>query len=279
MGFLSDIFGGGGDEVPFIPPSPQERALTSSLADLSQQGIDLAGSQQQLSSQLLPLFLENIGLQGQFGEGGALTGLSRAPLSEQQQRIQGLTGEIEQGFLERTRAALAGELPVNPALLSDLERQETDLRNTLRKQLGTGFETSSPGIEALARFQEGRTGALESARRGDLTLGEQLGIARQQQNLATQQIGLGNMLGLNTFQGGALSALQGAAGIGSTTLSQMLQGRGLQQGVANANAQLSQQSSAGLGSLFGTLLTAPLGGTALGSIGGAIGGVFGPSFP
>src|SRR3990172_2008136 len=93
-----------------------------------------------------------------------------------------LRSQIEKGFLERTQAALAGQLPVNPALLSDLAENERTLRETLRRQLGPGFETSSPGIESLGEFGQRRSELLESARRGDLTLAEQLGISRQQAN-------------------------------------------------------------------------------------------------
>jgi len=93
-----------------------------------------------------------------------------------------LRDDIERGLLERTQAALRGELPVNPALLSDLETQERALREQLQAQLGPGFETSSAGIEALDEFATFKNELLEGARRADLTLAEQLGIQRERAN-------------------------------------------------------------------------------------------------
>lgn len=79
-----------------------------------------------------------------------------------------LRQQNEQLLLERQNAALRGELPVSPALLRDLEDQEATLRETLLQQLGPGFETSTPGIEALANFRERRDAILEATRRDDI---------------------------------------------------------------------------------------------------------------
>lgn len=82
--------------------------------------------------------------------------------------------EIEQLQLDRSIAALRGELPVDPALLRDLDEQEQKLRDQLRKQLGTGFETSTPGIEALSEFGNRRSEILERVRRGDIEAADRL---------------------------------------------------------------------------------------------------------
>jgi hypothetical protein len=94
---------------------------------------------------------------------------------------------IREGFISRTEAALAGDLPVNPALLRDLEQREALLGENLRRSLGPDFATSTPGQNALNAFERERTIALEGARRSDLTMAEQLGIQREQ-NLRGQQL-------------------------------------------------------------------------------------------
>ena len=168
----------GGVKVP--GPSAAERALQQQQAALLRMQQDILVRQEREQRVLNPLLLEAAGIQAEFGPEGELISAQRAedPLAERRR-------EIEEGFLERTEAALAGELPVNPALLRDLGEQEATLRERLRQQLGPGFETSTPGIEALGEFGQRREELLEGARRGDLTLGEQLSLARQQAQEAT----------------------------------------------------------------------------------------------
>jgi hypothetical protein len=79
-----------------------------------------------------------------------------------------LREENEQLLLERQNTALRGELPVSPALLSELDAQEEELHASLLENLGEGYETSTPGIEALAKFGEHRNVVLEAARRDDI---------------------------------------------------------------------------------------------------------------
>jgi hypothetical protein len=93
----------------------------------------------------------------------AVVGLTRADDPARDMRE-----ENEQLLLERQNAALRGELPVSPALLSDLDQQEEDLRASLMENLGTGYETSTPGIEAMAKFGEHRNAILEATRRDDI---------------------------------------------------------------------------------------------------------------
>ena len=50
-----------------------------------------------------------------------------------------------------------------------------ELDRTMRRDIGPGWETSTPGIQALANFNQRKTETLDAARRGDLTLATQLG--------------------------------------------------------------------------------------------------------
>ncbi len=104
--------------------------------------------------------------------------LDDTPRTLDEQAIVGLTRtadpardlreQNELALLERQGAALRGELPVNPGLLSDLDQQEEDLRASLLENLGTGFETSTPGIEALSEFGERKAAILDASRRDDI---------------------------------------------------------------------------------------------------------------
>ena len=94
------------------------------------------------------------------------------------ERINPLEEEVETLSLERTLAALKGELPINPSLTREIDEQEELLREDLRRQLGPGFETSTPGRNALDKFFRDKEEILEGARRADLTNSESLSLAR-----------------------------------------------------------------------------------------------------
>lgn len=136
---------------------------------------------------------------------------------------ESLREENERLLLERQNSALRGELPVSPGLLSDLDQQEEDLRASLLENLGTGYETSSPGIEALAEFGERRTAIEEAARRDDMAtaggLANQMGGFLQSINssrfgstMAVGQMpfqGSSNLLNIANSAGGPLQYMQG----------------------------------------------------------------------
>lgn len=80
----------------------------------------------------------------------------------------GTTGEISKNFAERTLAAQRGELPVDPALMRDLEQSKVDLENRLYKELGSGYATSEPGKRALLDWEKRRDELLYTARSTDM---------------------------------------------------------------------------------------------------------------
>lgn len=139
---------------------------------------------------------------------GDITSLSRVETP-----AENLREENEQLLLERQNSALRGELPVNPALLSSLDEQEEELKASLLENLGTGFETSTPGIEALANFEEKKQAILEASRRDDIASAG---------GLANELGGFMQGLTTNRFNqtGSVLNAGFGAA----TNLSQIVQG-------------------------------------------------------
>jgi hypothetical protein len=292
---------GGNTNVEAPQPSPEERALQGEQLTILREQRDLTqlllpatlrlsgfepefGQIQNPEFQALQNQLEFLESGRSGGPGGIATDEQRqAEIQRVRGQLEGLsptiqstsiTGvtqiedpnrplreEIETGFLERTRAALAGELPVNPALLRELGEQEETLRESLRKQLGTGFETSSPGIEALATQRQRSEELIEGARRGDLTLAEQLGIARQSSNEQSINQLLARVGGAANFQNPLISQFGSAL--------QPFQFNRQQQFQANAaNAQLSAQSQQGIGQFLGLAAGAGIGFAAGGPVGG-----------
>lgn len=194
--------------------------------------------------------------------------------------------EIEGLLNERTLKALRGELEVDPALERDLREQKETLQGRLQQQLGAGFETSTPGIEALQRFDESAEILRSQARRGELTLSEQLSLARQGADIAQGGSGMaatqaripgidplnaggfafgtsqGAMQNQGTLRQVLASPLGIAGGLGQVAsgfqmpIGTMQQNRQMEMNANIVNAQNSMSMMGGIGSLFGSIFGA-----------------------
>lgn len=172
--------GGGGAKVP--EPTPEERQLQQAQANLLNIQTQMITQQQEQNAVLLPFLAQQEGYDVTLNDKGMITGITKRPdpLKDQNDEITGLLNE-------RSLKALRGELPVDPALENELKGQEEQLRERLVAQFGPGYETSSVGIETLGDFFTNSEAMREGARTGQLTLAEQLGLTRQQQDIFARQ--------------------------------------------------------------------------------------------
>lgn len=174
MSWVSDFF------KPDVPKeSPELRALTKEVTELARQNRSMIEQQAEENRLFTQFFAQQEGFDVDIDPvTGAITGIREisTPERERDKEIRGL-------MQERSLAALKGELPVDPALERSLKEQETELRNRLVQQFGPGYETSSAGIETLGEFYRTSEGLREGARTGQLTLAEQLGLTREQQEM------------------------------------------------------------------------------------------------
>lgn len=137
---------------------PEERAALgqqqNALNDSRQQILRVLQQQNLLTPQLLSSLGFTQGPNGQITDQGAQGGTMAEVFASgpEQQRINSL-------LRQRQINALQGNAPVDPGLERNLGLQEQTLRNQLRSQLGTGYETSSPGMQALADFNQRATEA------------------------------------------------------------------------------------------------------------------------
>jgi hypothetical protein len=171
---------GGGVKVP--GPSAEEKALQKSQSELLNLQTEILKQQRQQQAVLLPFLAEQEGFQVETDQFGNVTKISKTPTE-----LENMRKDLETQLTKRSLDALAGNLPVSPGLERDLGKQEQTLREKLGAQLGPGFETSTPGIEALAKQRESADVLREGARTAQLTLAEQLGITRQQQDQFSRQ--------------------------------------------------------------------------------------------
>lgn len=171
--------GGGGSKAP--EPSEEERALQREQANI------LRMQQQQLTRQqkqydiLAPILYKELGYAPQYDSEGNLLGLN--PIASEEDALR---KEINLKYLQREKAALAGELPVNPGLLSDLAERDQELEQQFVKDYGSVSDArrSSGGQQMLAKWNAQKASVLDAARRGDIQMASQLGLQRDQANLS-----------------------------------------------------------------------------------------------
>lgn len=234
----------GEDEPPFREPTAQETRLT----DLQIQGIEEARAREQATT---PFILAMLGKQAgfipRFDQQGNVVGLDPVEATEAEQRQK----EIQKGFEERTLAGLAGEIEIDPLVTREYDFAREDLKESLLKQLGPGYETSTPGQAGLERFESGRLATLGQLARGELGASEGRALARSGQQERTAQLNLANLFGLEGL----------GAGIGSRAgnLSNILAGEralGTQYDIATNQPEGAMKALfGGAGSGVGAYLT------------------------
>jgi hypothetical protein len=150
--------------------------------------------------------------------------------------LQGLTGRLGGGLdslgnvtnrNERVASqaannllnVLRGNITLPSFMQQDLQRAQRELEDRLRRNLGTGYETSTPGIDALMQLERLRSGVLDEFRQQELQrLGSLLGQSDTSLINAAQVGGslgstLGNLLSAsaNISSQAAQTPLQAAA--------------------------------------------------------------------
>jgi hypothetical protein len=197
-----------------------QTALQGQLLEYQQSQL----AQEQERQRLQPLLYEASGVKPIYDEAGKITGFSLTPEAQARK-------DYENQLLEHQRKALAGELPVDPTLERALTEGEQQLRAQLQAQLGTDYETSSPGIQALEEYRKRAAEARATVAHGQLTSGQQLLQTQTQMNqeqMARATRGGTGLIGNYGFQpvsfggqvqaGGMPNALGTYQGIGGNLL-------------------------------------------------------------
>jgi hypothetical protein len=124
--------------------------------------------------------------------------------TELQQQQEG----VQRGLLERQQQALAGELPVSPALEQDLARQQGLMEEQISR---TGRRGGTLGLRQRSNFEQRAGLVREEARRGLITglTGSSLGFAQLGGQQAGQQFG--QLQGVGGAAQGTMGLLGAAA--------------------------------------------------------------------
>jgi hypothetical protein len=137
---------------------------------------------------------------------------------------------------DRQLKALKGELPVDPRFEADRADARASFGELMQRNLGPGWETSTPGIDAMTAFDAETEGLRYGIRTGEMTTADALARGRQAQTFGgIFQSGQADLPFINTGTS--------VAGGFSGPLSNLLQNRGLQAqtNIANATNRSTQQ--------------------------------------
>lgn len=236
----------GGSNISFPGESPQEQQLREEQVQLLRQQRDVLSEQMRQQNLLAPMLFNAAGITPVYGQNPNdpndlkyVVGFEESP-----DPLKARQEEVASKLLDRQLAALKGDLPVNPALMRELDTQEAKLNETLRKNLGPGYATSTAGGNKLDQFGRFRSDTLEAARRGDLSLAEQLGLARENANSQNINQLLARATGINNNPLAVAQGFGQAASGYTAPLSQLLAVRqGRMQGTA-MREQMNQAETA-----------------------------------
>lgn len=259
-----------GPDSPSVPePTAEEQALQQEQAELLRMQREELEQQSSLRDALIPELAQEMGFSAVM-EDGEVVGFEPTEMGQQRR-------ELQSELLDRQLMALRGELPESPALERDIREQETALRERLRSKLGPGFETSTPGLEAIGEMQEKALIARDAARRGDLTTASNI---MQGMRAGTSQR-VGDLFGVTGATTGFGSL---AGGFGRAQLpfqdqrsAEFNAAQSRQQAQANQTRAFSS-AGAGVGALAAGSVSGGLGAPAGAAIGGATGTLLGTVF-
>lgn len=244
----------GGSSINIPGPSPEEQALQKLQLEILQEERSQASEQLRVQNLLLPVLFGELNINPVLDESGKIIGFDKTQTPEDLKKQ-----DVQSRLLDRTLAALKGELPVNPALLTQLDKEEQTLNETFRKSGGPDYQSGTPFQTAFDEFSRRKSDILEASRRGDLTLGEALSLSRENQSsqLVNQLFGLTTGFGQSSVP--FINSLgQTAAGL-QGPLNLLFQNRNAQLQANIASAQFDPMLA-----LF----------NALGSAGGTAAGLF-----
>jgi hypothetical protein len=201
--------------------------------------------------------------------GGQAAGLAGGTMG-QYGALMGNNIPIQQAIANEIMGIQAGNLDVDPAMVQQFGQQEQLLNEQLRRQLGPDYATSSAGIEALGRFQQGRQAALGQAnynrlqslvgmQQGGLQnlTGQGINFGQYGAGIQGQQFGQGQQMGTLFGQNAmdmynqAMGLRTGQLGGAGQMLNQAGQIQGLYAGIPQTMGQFGQAMSGQAGAAVG----------------------------
>lgn len=246
----------GKGEVKAPAPTPEEKSLQAQQTALLQAQANILQKGQKEQELLAPVLYKQLGITPKYDASGTIIGYDETP-----DESQTLAKQAQTELYKRALAAAKGELPTDPGLVQNLDKQEAVLRESLTRSLGPDYLASTGGSKAIGDFLEKKNNIIEAARRGDLTTAEGLALSASQTGSNIVGNTVGNVLGLSSGQAMNFAQAYGGNAAGYTNpLSILQQNRNmtLQAKLASAQNDPTAALLGGVGQLAGTLGSAAI---------------------
>ena len=127
-------------------------------------------------AELEPFLLEAIGFRKD--EEGNFVKMTDEERYERMSDLEKLQYDNAKLLAEREKMALEGKLPISPAMEENLAQQRSDMEGILSQKLGTDWQTTTAGIQAMGEFDRNAELMREEARRGMISEGVGLNLAQ-----------------------------------------------------------------------------------------------------
>ena len=235
--------GGGGTSVSYPKPTEQEVAL-------QQMQLDILTQQQKETELMEPYLLESMGYRKD--EEGNIVKMTEEEQYTAMDTLEQGQYDITMQQQERQAMAYAGELPISPAMESNIQKQEKQLAEALSQRLGPDWQTTTSGQQAMSELKQSSELLREEARRGEISSGGGALLANE-----------GYLQSAGALKGYEATAFPGRtgglfAGAGQAMYPYQAQRQG-QYGADMYSAQSRAASQAGLMSGIGSLFGAGMG--------------------
>jgi hypothetical protein len=187
---------GGTPDVSYPAPTAEERALQAKQLALLEQ-------QEATQKEWEPILLQSMGYAR--GDEG-LTKLSPEEYYASLSPYEQLSYDIATEASERELKALRGELEVDPAVEREIEEGWLETQERMSRQLGPGWEVSTPGIQASAEQKQRAAELRDAVRRGEMTTSEAVAASRSGR-LEEEKVRLASQAEALSSQHGSLAGL------------------------------------------------------------------------
>ncbi|MDE1839569.1 MAG: hypothetical protein KGH87_06585 [Thaumarchaeota archaeon] len=235
-----------------LPPqysqTPEQANALNAETNLMNQQTGMLGQEQSITRAAMPFMFSAMGFSPQFDSSGNLTSLGNAMPAWMRRQ-----GDIQSGLEGRVQNALNGGVQIDPYLKQQLDLEQQAQKQSMYNTYGTNPMGSTGGQNAESLRSQNYLNTLEDARRGDLTMAENLSLQNEG--------GMAGTIGMMTSPAQSIASNMHSSQIPGATMGQIY-GQGFNQ--QQLGMQYGQMHNQAVNNFWGDI------GGGVGGAGGAL---------